>query len=57
MRRDMTRTQHRPNRGTDGLLEGLIQLLVWAHLDEPQHALVLVLWPTLAHANRVVDAP
>jgi len=30
--------------------------LVWTHLDEQQHALVLVLWSTLAYANRIVDA-
>jgi hypothetical protein len=30
--------------------------LAWTHLDEQQHALVLVLRSTLAHANRVIDA-
>jgi hypothetical protein len=52
----MTRTQRSPDRSTDRLLKGLVQLLPRAHLDEQQHTLVLVLRSALADADRVVDA-
>lgn len=52
----MSRAQRLFDAHADVLLEGLVELVPRAHLDEQQHALVFILWSALAHADRVVDA-
>ena len=48
--------QRRVDDGGNGVLGWWVQLMHRAHLNEQQHTLIFVLWPSLINAYHVVDA-